>query len=156
MQYLILYAIALAAVWLLYVRRQRRIEREHAHQLQQSLEAGLAEPPSLHPVIDPLRCLGSSSCVTACPEEAIGIVGGKAVLVNAASCIGHGACLAACPVDAIQLRHFDLGPRGCHDLSSAHGEPRAQRPGSQRVPPASLPEPPRSHRPERRSQVRGS
>ncbi len=88
---------------MLYVRRKRRIEREHAQQLQQSLEAGLAEPPSLHPVIDPLRCLGSSSCVKACPEEALGIVGGKAVLVNAASCIGHGACLAACPVDAITL-----------------------------------------------------
>ena len=39
----------------------------------------------------------------ACPEEALGIVGGKAVLVNAAACIGHGACAAACPVDAITL-----------------------------------------------------
>ncbi len=103
MQYLLLYATALAAVWVLYVRRKRRIAREHAQQLQQSLEAGLAEPPSLHPVIDPLRCLGSSACVAACPEDAIGIVHGKAVLVNAASCIGHGACFAACPVDAIQL-----------------------------------------------------
>jgi len=103
MQYLALYAIALGVVWWLYVRRQRRIGREHAQQLQQSLEAGLAEPPSLHPVIDPLRCLGSGSCVKACPESAIGLVGGKAVLVNAASCIGHGACFAACPVDAIKL-----------------------------------------------------
>jgi thioredoxin reductase len=85
------------------VRRRRRIHREHAQQLQHSLEAGLAEPPSLHPVIDPVRCLGSSSCVSACPEEALGIVNGKAVLVNAAACIGHGACHAACPVDAIQL-----------------------------------------------------
>ncbi len=103
MQYLFLYAIALAVVWTLYLRRRRRIEREHAQQLQQSLEAGLAEPPSLHPVIDPTRCLGSSSCVAACPEQAIGIIKGKAVLVNAASCIGHGACMAACPVDAIKL-----------------------------------------------------
>ena len=88
MNYIALYALVLGVVWVLYVRRQRRIEREHAQQLQQSLEAGLAEPPSLHPVIDPLRCLGSSSCVAACPEDAIGIVDGKAVLVNAASCIG--------------------------------------------------------------------
>ena len=103
MQYLLLYAAVLALVGWLYVRRQRRIEREHAQQLQASLEAGLAEPPSLHPVIDKLRCLGSSGCVTACPEGAIGIVHGTAVLINAASCIGHGACAAACPVDAIQL-----------------------------------------------------
>ena len=72
-------------------------------QLQESVAAGLAEPPSLHPVIDHRICLGSASCVTACPEDAIGIVNGKAVLINAAHCIGHGACLAACPVDAIKL-----------------------------------------------------
>lgn len=103
MEYLALYAVALAVVWVLYVRRQRRIAREHEAQLAQSVEAGLLEPPSLHPVIDPLRCLGSSSCVAACPEDAIGIVNGKAVLVNAAACIGHGACYASCPVDAIEL-----------------------------------------------------
>ena len=103
MEYLAVYALVLAVVWVLYLRRRRRIQREHAQQLQRSLEAGLAEPASLHPVIDPVHCLGSSSCVAACPEDALGIVKGKAVLVNAAACIGHGACFAACPVDAITL-----------------------------------------------------
>jgi thioredoxin reductase/ferredoxin len=103
MNYLWLYLAVLVVVWWLYLRRQRRVQREHAVQLQQSLKEGLAEPASLHPVIDLQRCLGSSSCVTACPEEALGIVDGKAVLVNGAACIGHGACRAACPVDAIQL-----------------------------------------------------
>jgi thioredoxin reductase/NAD-dependent dihydropyrimidine dehydrogenase PreA subunit len=103
MKYLFVYAAVLVLLAWLYVRRQRRTQRSHADQLKASLDAGLAEPPSLHPVIDPNRCLGSSSCVTACPEEALGIVDGKAVLVNAASCIGHGACHAACPVDAISL-----------------------------------------------------
>jgi thioredoxin reductase/NAD-dependent dihydropyrimidine dehydrogenase PreA subunit len=103
MNYLALYALVLILVWVGYVRRQRRIQRQHAEELRQSLEAGLGEPPSLHPVIDPVRCLGSSSCVSACPEDALGIVDGKAVLINAASCIGHGACRAACPVEAIQL-----------------------------------------------------
>ena len=103
MQYLVLYALVFAVVSVLFVRRQRRIERLHREQLAQSIAAGLVEPPSLHPVVDEARCLGSSSCVAACPEEALGIVDGKAVLVNAASCIGHGACLAACPVDAIKL-----------------------------------------------------
>ncbi|HET7526895.1 MAG TPA: NAD(P)-binding domain-containing protein, partial [Burkholderiaceae bacterium] len=103
MKYLWLYGAVLVALWWLYLRRQRRVQRGHAQQLRQSLEAGLAEPASLHPVIDPQRCLGSSSCVKACPEEALGIVDGKAVLVNGAACIGHGACRAACPVDAIEL-----------------------------------------------------
>ena len=31
------------------------------------------------------------------------MVGGKAVLINAAACIGHGACYAACPHEAISL-----------------------------------------------------
>ena len=103
MSYLALYLAAFVVVWLLYVRRHKRVARDHAAQLAQSLEAGIVEPPSLHPVIDPLRCLGSSACVSACPEQALGIVAGKAVLVDAAACIGHGACLAACPVDAITL-----------------------------------------------------
>lgn len=103
MQYLALYALVLIILWVLYLRRQRRIQRAHAQQLEQSVAAGLVEPPSLHPVIDPLRCLASSSCVKACPEQALGVVDGKAVLVNAAACIGHGACFAACPVDAIKL-----------------------------------------------------
>lgn len=101
--YFALYAAVLIALWALYGRRRRRIQREHTEQLKQSIEAGLAEPASLHPVIDPVRCIGSSSCVNSCPEEALGIVKGKAVLINAAACIGHGACLAACPVDAIKL-----------------------------------------------------
>ncbi len=103
MEYLALCALVLVVLWVLYWRRQRRIQREHAHQLQQSLEAGLGETPSLHPVVDAARCLASSSCVKACPEQALGIVEGTAVLVNAAACIGHGACAAACPVDAITL-----------------------------------------------------
>ena len=54
-------------------------------------------------MIDPARCVASGTCVAACPEEALGIVDGKAVLVNPSACIGHGACLAACPVEAITL-----------------------------------------------------
>jgi thioredoxin reductase/NAD-dependent dihydropyrimidine dehydrogenase PreA subunit len=47
--------------------------------------------------------MGSGACVKSCPEKALGVVNGKAVLINAAHCIGHGACMAACPVEAIKL-----------------------------------------------------
>ncbi|HSB23219.1 MAG TPA: NAD(P)-binding domain-containing protein [Burkholderiaceae bacterium] len=103
MNYLWIYLAVMAALWWLYLTRRRRVQRKHAQQLRESMEAGLNEPASLHPVIDPQRCLGSSSCIKACPEDALGIVDGKAVLVNGAHCIGHGACRAACPVDAIEL-----------------------------------------------------
>ena len=81
--------------------------REHARSVSamaESLEAGLGEPPTLHPVIDLAKCMGCGSCVSACPEgEIIGLIDGKATLVEPAECIGHGACKAACPFDAISL-----------------------------------------------------
>ena len=106
-----LYGLPLAVVMTLYVRRHRKTEIEHSAKLQSAVEAGLTEPASLHPVIDSRRCLGSRGCVTACPEHAIGIIGGKAQLIDPAKCIGHGACKAACPHDAIQLV-FGTSKRG--------------------------------------------
>jgi len=97
------YAALIVAAVAFYVIRHRRRELADVEALQEAVEAGLTEPPSLHPVIDPVRCVGSSSCVRACPERALGLINGKATLVNASACIGHGACAAACPVEAIQL-----------------------------------------------------
>lgn len=103
MNYLFLYAALVGVVMILYIRRQRRANHHHSAELQEAIQGGLSEPPSLHPVADPVRCMGSGACVKACPENALGVVNGKAVLVNAAHCIGHGACMAACPVEAIKL-----------------------------------------------------
>ncbi len=103
MDYLYLYIGVILIAMVLYVRRQRRIHHSHAADLEASVEEGMVEPSSLHPVINPIRCIGSSTCVKACPEGALGIVKGKAVLTNASACIGHGACRTACPVEAITL-----------------------------------------------------
>ena len=92
-------------LFLWYRHHIKRSQKEAAHvaEWQDAVVKGMTEPPSLHPVINTGRCIGSASCVRACPEEALGIINGKAVLTNASACIGHGACLAACPVDAIKL-----------------------------------------------------
>jgi thioredoxin reductase len=100
---LLIYGLPFLAAFVWYITRHRRSEREGSARLKEAIEAGLNEPASLHPVIDPLKCLNSRACVAACPENAIGIVNGKAQLVNAAACIGHGACMASCPHDAITL-----------------------------------------------------
>ena len=97
------YAVPLAAALMFHIHRRRRREVYARGVLKQSQETGLTEPPSLHPVIDPERCCGAGACLAACPEEALGIVNGKAQLVNPTVCIGHGACAAACPVEAIKL-----------------------------------------------------
>jgi thioredoxin reductase (NADPH) len=86
-----------------YLWRRKRRDRHNLARQEQAVREGMNEPPTLHPVIDPTRCVGSGSCAIACPEKALGIVAGKAVLVHPAACIGHGACHAACAFDAIQL-----------------------------------------------------
>ncbi|NTV87155.1 MAG: ferredoxin family protein, partial [Burkholderiaceae bacterium] len=98
---LLLYAVPLAVFLVLYFRRRGKHLRRHEEVFEESRESGLSEPVSLHPVIDPLRCIGSSSCVRACPEGSLGIIDGKARLVNPSACIGHGACMASCPMEAI-------------------------------------------------------
>lgn len=98
-----LYAALLGTALAVYLLRHQRRSARAADELRQAVAAGLVEPPSLHPVIDPLACIGSGSCSRACPEQALGVIDGKATLVNASACIGHGACFAACPFDAIKL-----------------------------------------------------
>jgi thioredoxin reductase (NADPH) len=101
---LLIYALPMLAVWFGYAWMRRRRHRRAFQKLQASREAGLTEPASLHPWIDPARCLGCGSCVDACPEgEILGLVDGKSKLVDPTSCIGHGACRDACPQDAITL-----------------------------------------------------
>src|SRR5215470_2492420 len=107
----LLYVAMLALVLGIYLRRRRKSQNDHAQVLEEAVAAGLTEPASLHPIIDPVRCIGSAGCVTACPEDAIGIIDGKAQLVNPSVCIGHGACLTACPVEAIRLV-FGTAKRG--------------------------------------------
>lgn len=105
--FLLVYAVPLLAIWVWYVGRRQRREQRAAAVLERVTSAGLAEPVSLHPVIDPYKCIGCGSCVKACPEqpdhEVLGLIGTKATLINASDCIGHGACRAACPADAITL-----------------------------------------------------
>lgn len=83
--------------------RMRHKERRTASAHLEALRYGLHEPVSLHPVVDPDRCIGTAGCVTICPEGVLGIEVGQAVAVQSARCIGHGLCERVCPMDAIQL-----------------------------------------------------
>ncbi|RMD95536.1 MAG: 4Fe-4S dicluster domain-containing protein [Calditrichaeota bacterium] len=88
----------------IYFYKYQKHSRRAREKLQQSIARGLTEPVSLHPKIDPTRCIDTGACVSACPEgEILGIVDGRATLVSPTKCIGHGACEAACPVEAITL-----------------------------------------------------
>jgi len=103
----LLYITPMGLILYLYVRRHRSHHDASIRTRKEALEAGLTEPASLHPVIDPTKCTGCSSCIAACPEmpghQVIGLIHGKAELINPTECIGHGACLTACPHGAITL-----------------------------------------------------
>lgn len=93
----------------IYVKRK---EKRNVAVLEEAREAGLTEPASLHPSIDDSQCVGCAACVTACPEGTIlGLVNGKAQLIEPTKCIGHGACARACPFKAITLV-FGTAKRG--------------------------------------------
>jgi thioredoxin reductase/ferredoxin len=100
-------AIAIAAAALIvavHILRRWREGRRARSTLNEALRMELAVPPSLHPVIDPDICIGSGSCLSACPEGRIlGLVNGVATLIGPSNCIGHGRCAAECPVGAIRL-----------------------------------------------------
>jgi thioredoxin reductase (NADPH) len=100
----ILYIVPCVLLILWDARRRYRLERRSVKAQEKT---GAAEPASLHPLINPMRCIGCASCVKACPEQAhhevLGLIGGRAVLVSPGDCIGHGACKTACPVNAITL-----------------------------------------------------
>ena len=103
----VVYAAPFMLIMFWYLRRHFRFERVSREVHFEAKEAGLLEPASLHPIIDPVRCLGCGACVRACPEypqhTVLGLIDGKAHLVSPTECIGHGACKSACPVDAISL-----------------------------------------------------
>jgi thioredoxin reductase len=98
-----IYATPLILAVLLHLLRRRRREALSRKLIEELLQAGLTEPSSRYPVIDPEKCMGGGACVIACPDKALGFVNGKAYLVNPAHCVGHGVCAPACPTGAITL-----------------------------------------------------
>ncbi len=98
------YGAPLLAIWSAYIITRKRAESRSLSARDEAHAAGLSEPVSLHPIIDSTLCVGCKACLNACPEgDILGLINGKAELVEPSNCIGHGACKTACPRGAISL-----------------------------------------------------
>ena len=110
-----------------YLRKSQR-QRRDAEAFEQKVAKKQHLARSLHPVIDPDICIGSLSCLKACPEgDILGIIDNAARLIHADHCIGHGRCAAECPVNAIKLVFGSL-ERGI-DLPEVDQYFESSRPG---------------------------
>ena len=102
--YSFLIAVAIIASFLLYYLRQ---EKKKAEQARASVEKGKLRsdgPQAQHPHINNTYCIGCATCTMVCPEgDVLGMVGGKAMIINGYKCIGHGICADSCPVGAITM-----------------------------------------------------
>jgi thioredoxin reductase (NADPH) len=111
---MMLYGGMLAAIWASYGARRASLHRRNFAVRSAAEKAGRLDPPSRHPSIDPMKCLGCGACVAACPEsEVLGVIRGKAHLIDPSACVGHGACFEACPTEAIRLV-FGTPTKGVH------------------------------------------
>ena len=120
-------ALAVLGGALGYIRRINRQRRDaEAYMGKVAKKQHLAR--SLHPVIDPDICIGSLSCLNACPEgDILGVINHTARLIHADHCIGHGRCAVECPVQAIRLV-FGSSERGI-DLPQVDQYFESSRPG---------------------------
>src|SRR3974390_20884 len=84
-----------------------RQEKKKEAQTREAVEKGKLRsdgPQAQHPHINNTYCIGCATCTMVCPEgDVLGMVGGKAMIINGYKCIGHGICADSCPVGAIEM-----------------------------------------------------
>ena len=116
----ILVALAIFIPQLVRFWRRRKVNLER---LQDAKVLGILRPMGQYPFIDVSKCIGCASCVAACPEsDVLGIVFGKATIINGLRCVGHGYCELACPVMAIEVGLGNVKDRPDIPLMNEHLE----------------------------------
>jgi thioredoxin reductase/Pyruvate/2-oxoacid:ferredoxin oxidoreductase delta subunit len=97
------FALLLLVPVVLHLRRIRARETRAIEAAERG-KLHSSGPRAQHPSIDITSCIGCAACADVCPEgDVLGIIGGKAAIINGHKCIGHGLCADECPVGAIDI-----------------------------------------------------
>jgi len=116
-------AVVCAAVIVPYALQFHRRNRREEVRKREAAHLGADRPVAQYPQIDDTRCIGCGACVAACPEgDVLGLLDGRAVVVNALRCIGHARCAEVCPVGAIAVGLGDVTARDDIPLLSPENE----------------------------------
>ena len=115
MESLVIWFITFALIILIiipYYIKFRKQQKQNEQRKREAVALGIDKPRAQFPFIDQANCIGCGSCVLACPEgDVLGVVFGKATVINGMRCVGHGLCEPACPVGAIEVGLGDIKSR---------------------------------------------
>ncbi len=99
-------------IFIPYFLKFRKQQKNFIERRKEAETLGIIKPQAQFPFIDDSLCIGCGSCVAACPEgDVLGIVYGKARIINGLRCVGHARCEPACPVGAIKVGLGDISSR---------------------------------------------
>ncbi len=103
--------------------KHRRKNKETYARKKEAEMLGADKPVAQYPQMDYYNCIGCGACIEACPENSVlGLVHGKATIINGLKCIGHGKCAEACPVGGIKVGLGDIKNRDDIPLLSEQNE----------------------------------
>ncbi len=101
-----------AAIIIPYYLSFRKRQKLDLERKKEAEYIGIGAPRSQFPMVNNADCIGCGSCVDACPEhDVLGIVFGKAAVINGDRCVGHGYCELICPVGALKVGLGDVKQR---------------------------------------------
>jgi len=104
--------LILLASLLPYLRSHRKSQRATEERLREARERNQDKALMQHPIINRSLCIGCGICVEVCPEGGVlGVIDGKATIIQGSHCVGHGLCAENCPIGAIEIGLGEIAER---------------------------------------------